>query len=1305
MSDAPLPQVEQTKKPGPRLLKGITVRKATEAEAAVASITDSALDMKPSSAEPVTVVRGLFSGSKKPQAQAASVKASPPQPPPPRQPPTPQEAPPPPQQPLPQQAPRQPPPSDEQTPEQVAAEAVAQAPAASIPKKPRVFKVAVPGSAPVSVAQQQEPSRDPADFTGTEFETLAEAIRDLETRNPYKTPLPENGFQPQTQRGFTDFIRQTYSPFKLKLPDTKPDYDACIKLGAGGAQKAEIYQYQEFVRDYMRWESPYRGVLVYHGLGSGKTCTAIAASEALFATSNRKIIVMTPFSLRKNFINEITFCGFQYYRLQNHWTAFELPQKSTTSLEYTFARTVLKIPALHLKKAQRIWVPDFSKKDPNYKTLTPQEQTEIREQISAILVYDPDPKKPRDGLIWFINYNGISANKLKEIACAEKNPFDDAVIVVDEIHNLTRLIQGTIDPYLLNLPGAKRKIQPEPILPGKWKPSLCGRTMNYKRGYLFYRLLLGAKNSKIIGLSGTPLINFPEELGILANLLHGYLNIGEARLPRGKSSDEEEKKAKQVTTLAKQNRYVDFIKTTTDDHGVKLMFTTLPEGIRKVTSESTGVERIKPSEPQVSFEERVKSFKDAIQFQGEIQTRSEALLPPFGEQFAENFLENDGVTVKNQLVLVKRLSGLISYYKGARKDLMPQVTKDEVVRVPLSSYAQEKYSTVRLEEIGIEEKQKKQKGEDANRLSSLWAEIYDIKNSKQTNNYRMSSRQACNFSFPPGVNRPRPRDMREVKEEVGRDRDVFADTTVVDQFEDDEDTKSVLEDEEEAEDAEAEDDKVDEEAFQQFLSEEQARLQKEGKSEEEIRRLLETLKFDEEIRKMGILIPQLKATATAAALAKAQTQEQQRREIRCKADIQPGETYADAIKRCKDCLLEYTPEYLKLDGENGLKKISPKYAHILENIQAAQGSSLVYSQFLDMEGIGIFSIVLKANGWVPIKIDVSGPEGPRFTEETLVSFAPEKAQTVNRFIQFTGGESEVVRRYAVNLFNAKYSELPASMISVLKKAGYSSEEGQLDNKLGKLCRLFCITSAGAEGLSLKNVRAVHIMEPYWNEVRMAQVKGRAVRICSHMDLPPPERTVEIFTYISVFGPEAQKTREGEFKIAETIINKDGLTREEAEQIGIKVPEGAAMYTMTSDERLYVVSQRKKAVIDNLQNIMKSAAVDCELNLNENSDGTFVCQKFTVGDFMYNPILKDDIEESRFLKPATAAAASTKTYPIVRMKGRPLKLVPFTDPGTGKVVRFDMFEVEDEEMTQESRIGTVDVDPVTGKKKPETARLV
>ena len=162
----------------------------------------------------------------------------------------------------------------------------------------------------------------------------------------------------------------------------------------------------------------------------------------------------------------------------------------------------------------------------NYTGLTAQERTEIRDQIEATLIYDPNPKNPKNGRFWFIHYNGITASTLKELACMKpSNAFDNAIIVIDEIHNLIRLMQGTIEPYLSDLKGVKRRIALESIEPGPWTPKLCGKTMNYKRGYLLYRLLTGAQNSKIIGLSGTPLINFPEELGILANVLHGYLHI------------------------------------------------------------------------------------------------------------------------------------------------------------------------------------------------------------------------------------------------------------------------------------------------------------------------------------------------------------------------------------------------------------------------------------------------------------------------------------------------------------------------------------------------------------------------------------------------------------------------------------------------------------------------------------------------------------------------------------------------------------------------------------------------------------
>ena len=58
-----------------------------------------------------------------------------------------------------------------------------------------------------------------------------------------------------------------------------------------------------------------------------------------------------------------------------------------------------------------------------------------------------------------------------------------------------------------------------------------------------------------------------------------------------------------------------------------------------------------------------------------------------------------------------------------------------------------------------------------------------------------------------------------------------------------------------------------------------------------------------------------------------------------------------------------------------------------------------------------------------------------------------------------------------------------------------------------------ISSSGAEGINLHNVRQVHITEPFWNETVIKQVIGRAFRQCKHADLPLEDRTVDVFRYI------------------------------------------------------------------------------------------------------------------------------------------------------------------------------------------------
>ena len=356
------------------------------------------------------------------------------------------------------------------------------------------------------------------------------AQNEIESVNPYLTDT--SIYTPQSRKSFYRFISDTYTEsFKLPLQvKGKIDEDACAKLGAAAGSAVEAFLYQKFIREYIRNAAPYRGILVYHGLGSGKTCASIAAAEALYGTANKKIIVMTPFSLRGNYMSEISFCGFRHFNTRNHWVSESLISEG--GISYIYARSVLSLSDPYLKKILErpdedrkiIWIPDFTQ-EPNYDTLSQQDRDDIRAQITNMI----------ENRIKFISYNGITAKELKRYACkvdeiTGERFFDNAVIVIDEIHNLTRLMQGEITPYITKRKGRARKILVEPIVPGKWVPGLCGSDLNYKRSYLFYKILTDARNSKIIGLSGTPLINFPDELGILANVLSGYIECAEVIL-------------------------------------------------------------------------------------------------------------------------------------------------------------------------------------------------------------------------------------------------------------------------------------------------------------------------------------------------------------------------------------------------------------------------------------------------------------------------------------------------------------------------------------------------------------------------------------------------------------------------------------------------------------------------------------------------------------------------------------------------------------------------------------------------------
>ncbi len=165
-----------------------------------------------------------------------------------------------------------------------------------------------------------------------------------------------------------------------------------------------------------------------------------------------------------------------------------------------------------------------------------------------------------------------------------------------------------------------------------------------------------------------------------------------------------------------------------------------------------------------------------------------------------------------------------------------------------------------------------------------------------------------------------------------------------------------------------------------------------------------------------------------------------------------------------------------------------------------------------------------------------------------------------------------------------------------------------NNLYGEIIKTLMITASGAEGISLKNTRYVHIIEPYWHPVRIEQVIGRARRICSHQELPPDLRTVNVFLYLMTFTKE-QMSGDGAVELKLNDVSK----------FDDNIP-------VTSDETLYEISTIKERISQQLLTSVKEASMDCSIY---NKPGTkdaikcFTFGKASPSSFSYKPSISNE----------------------------------------------------------------------------------
>jgi hypothetical protein len=310
--------------------------------------------------------------------------------------------------------------------------------------------------------------------------------------------------------------------------------------------------------------------------------------------------------------------------------------------------------------------------------------------------------------------------------------------------------------------------------------------------------------------------------------------------------------------------------------------------------------------------------------------------------------------------------------------------------------------------------------------------------------------------------------------------------------------------------------------------------------------------------------------------------------------------------------------------DENLKKYGPKYYEMINTIEKSPGHVLIYSQFRNVEGLKIMELVFEAHGYVQLNIK-------RDKSNVWKYDVKKKDVDKPKYIVFTSDKEK--NKILMDIFNSDFDLVPKELLESMNVDNVEK------NLHGRVAKALMITQSGAEGISLKNVRQVHIIEPYWNSIRVKQVIGRAVRANSHINLPRKERFVDVFMYITRFTKEQLK---------DSVV----ISREKK---------------ITSDEHVLEISKKKALIIDGIQNIMKYASIDCTFhNNNKKEKSCFSLPKgfdniVKDGHIYLNDGIENDIDDKQImLKQVKVKKTEIKKREIKFIEGKNIKIPYYTD---------------------------------------------
>lgn len=252
---------------------------------------------------------------------------------------------------------------------------------------------------------------------------------------------------------------------------------------------------------------------------------------------------------------------------------------------------------------------------------------------------------------------------------------------------------------------------------------------------------------------------------------------------------------------------------------------------------------------------------------------------------------------------------------------------------------------------------------------------------------------------------------------------------------------------------------------------------------------------------------------------------------------------------------------LKPNTENpfdNLEIYAPKIASIIDSIERMEnGVAFIFSQFVN-SGLIPLMLALEYRGY-----------RQRVGENTFVT-------KINNPPEPTGKSFIVVT--STNDLALQHSLIQQS--------------NSIKNRHGKKVRVILASASGSEGIDLKWIRQVHILEPQFNISSLRQIVGRAIRTNSHLGLDESDKNCTVYYHAAAYPEQKESV----------------------------------------DIHLYRLSEKKNVIIENIAQLLKENSITCSFFKVKNN-----------GTRSKNVIIRDSFGKTRRIGENDETETSTCKY--------------------------------------------------------------